>query len=76
MKVNINTQVRVTLTMIGASIWNEHEGQFPKELRQRATPGQTVKCELWRLMEVFGPAMQNGMNAPFSDNAITFDTPN
>jgi hypothetical protein len=74
MQLNMNDQVRVTLTTYGAQVWNaRYDGiNIPAEhLPAPCAPGDEVKTQLWDLMQVFGPGIHMGMSeVPFLKNEI------
>jgi|GEM_PF-2593157 len=74
MKFNINAQVRVRLTKLGAAAHNAHHRLALSE--RSWTPkaeGDVLEVPLWDLMHIFGPHCFMGSPIqPFKDNEIEF----
>lgn len=84
MKVKMNGPVAVTLTAQGAAVYQEYYDKIvdvaPFESRDAVAsalksetsvqPGDTVECELWRLMSIFGPNVYNGVGRHFVDGEV------
>lgn len=66
---NVNDKVQVTLTEEGRLIWNQHYEGY-KILQLQVEPGGSLKTELWKLMEVFGPHVRMGGPQHFVRNEI------
>lgn len=65
MQVNINTPCTIVLTEAGAKVWNRAFDVIP--FANRPVPkvaGDTVKTQLWCVMEIFGPHTYLGMREP------------
>lgn len=73
-EVNLNDGVEVTLTTLGAEIYNDRpfgklKLAFLGEVGT-AGPGQTMGMQLWELMQIFGPHLHIGGGAVFENNTI------
>lgn len=69
MEINVNTQVRVTLTKAGARCLNADREDYP-ELFSDVVEGDTYECILWELMNIFGPDHHCGGEPLFNRNII------
>lgn len=75
-KFNINNYVSVTLTEYGAKIYNSQwDGlSIPKEyIPEQKKAGDTLKIQMWCLLETFGKHISIGFNSPFENCSMTFD---
>lgn len=62
---NVNDEATVVLTEAGAERYNTRFARAAPKFR-----GSLVVCELWRLMEDFGPGITHGGPIPFENNRI------
>jgi hypothetical protein len=64
---NLNDQVFVRLTPIGAKVWlSGWPGGIPKETRERLTqPDGSIRFQLRQLLEIFGPTIFYSANHPY-----------
>jgi hypothetical protein len=67
--LNINDMVRVYLTPEGETVLQKFE-VMRLEAKIPRGPQNSLRCSLWNLMEIFGPATWHGGPALFLDNAI------
>lgn len=76
MKFNINDYVSVTLTEVGATIYNDYYAPFIAERPEYYTwwvekkASDVLKDQLWSIMQKFGPHVGLGFASPFEDCVI------
>jgi hypothetical protein len=71
-EISPNEPVEVTLTGVGAQIWNKWYEQFPSDVRPEVEQeGGVLREQLWHLFHVFGKHISLGREAPFKECAIT-----
>jgi hypothetical protein len=68
LEINLNETVEVVLTKEGAEIYNDR--WYPLVQRYNLAvkeykAGDTLRTQLWSLMQDFGPHIQLGAKAPF-----------
>jgi hypothetical protein len=71
-KVNLNTTVRVRLTLSGMAHYLGR-ALTPDELRTEPFGGWPLQCPLRELLNTFGPTLLPGYNIPFVGNEIEID---
>lgn len=73
-KINVNTKCRVTLSPYGAELLEGEIEQRPLHLRpdRRYRAGDVYECEVWVMMQTFGPVMCNGLS-PFDGSMMEID---
>jgi hypothetical protein len=74
--INLNAVCEFVVTKAGADIWNARYAHLANILKDykptEVKAGDTVKSQLWIVMETFGPFICMGMSeVPFQDNNIT-----
>lgn len=73
-KTNLNAMCNAVLTEYGAKLWNAQFEKTPPEYKpEKVKAGDTLKAQLWELMQVYGAGFFNGMPSsklPFVDNEI------
>jgi hypothetical protein len=71
-QINLNDEVEVVLTAIGAKIYNENWKDSIKMNRLNSKKeGDTLKAQLWSLFQDFGGHLHLGMlEVPFKDCEI------
>ena len=77
---NVNYNVEVVLRKRGAELLNKHRDEliaaFPNAKMDTSTykEGDIYTEQMWRIMNLFGEAMLNGVNPPF-ETKITLHIP-
>ncbi len=75
-KFNINNYATVTLTEIGAQIYNARydDLKIPAEyISDKVEAGYVLKAQLWTLLQDFGQYMTLGSPNPFEQCIMQFD---
>ncbi len=77
LEINLNDTVEVVLSKFGAKIyndwWNDPDFNWrTTELSAKKT-GDKLRAQLWHLMQVFGPHIHLGGNAPFELCSIVIE---
>lgn len=75
MKFNINNYVTVTLTQIGADIYNSRWDGLkipPNHIPPKVEAGHILKAQLWTIFEDFGPHIHMGFEMPFEGCILEF----
>lgn len=69
--IHINHVVAVTLTALGATIFNAYYTDIPKKNRPvEKRKGDTFTAPLWEVMSIFGPHIHHGSEPTFEPNSI------
>lgn len=68
MKANVNSQVMVTLTEYGISVFNKSEYSRHEKLNENR-----LWTQLWTLMKIFGNEMYVGSKQVFENNIIEIE---
>lgn len=69
MKINLNQRATVTLTQLGADIWNANRPRA----NVRAQAGDKKTDQLWEIARIFGPFLIVGCVMPIDPNIELHD---
>lgn len=58
-KFNINDRVLFVMTAEGERIWHEHHARSPRRVPLPPVVNGHRELQMWRLMEIYGPHIDN-----------------
>jgi hypothetical protein len=73
LKININADCVVKLTVLGEAVLTEYDSQF-FGLKRGGWDREShlLEAPMWELMRIFGKCMRMGADLPFEQNLIEF----
>ena len=72
-EININDAAEVVLSEYGAQVYNKYHERYTHYRPEIVSKGDVLREQLWRLMQVFGPAIHLGQQSPIEEGRMIFE---